>query len=131
MSKDPSSNTHQLELENMKLKFMLEMDKTLKEKLGDQWDRHSHRDKNKRSRRDYSISETDEEEDTPPRDKRGNRRREETPPKKGDKRQTKSNPRGVKLNDSMYTYSYSPEVSLYDKGMQTEAAKKPLPQKGQ
>ncbi|TNV87581.1 hypothetical protein FGO68_gene468 [Halteria grandinella] len=124
-------NTHKLELENMKLKFMLEMDKTLKERLGDGWDRKS-KDSKKHRRRDYSISETEEEEDdTPPRDKRGNRsRRERTPPKKDDRRGTKSNPRGGKLNDSMYTYSYSPEVSLYDKGMQTELPRKTLPQKG-
>lgn len=29
----------------------------------------------------------------------------------------------------MYTYEYSPDVSLYDKGMQTEQPKKPNPQK--
>lgn len=41
MSGSNNSHTHRLEMENMKLKFMLEMDKAIKERLGESLDRRS------------------------------------------------------------------------------------------
>jgi hypothetical protein len=80
---DMTGASQKLELENMKLQFMMEMDKKLKEHLGgrDSMDRYSAKrpnDKKKKNRgRDWDdISEYDSElEETPPRNKKNNNNR--------------------------------------------------------
>lgn len=112
----------------MKLQFMIEMDRKLREfGLGETGKSKSVRDKSTKRKggKGYSSDDSEDSDDVRrnSRDKRGMRRREETPPIKGG-RGSKSNPKGGrKERESSYDYEYSPEVSLYDKGMQTEGMK--------